>query len=205
MAGESMELARAVAIENSAAAHAAAVAAAAQDWPVVPLPSQQLQEHDAAELSDDDDDDDDAELSDDEGHGDDDVDVDDTPYPMRSRHFALSDIDGLIFERETNPLALRLARLREAYPRSGRLGAVGASAAAVGDLEKREFHAGDGGCGVTGCAICLEDFDDGEEVSVMPCARGHEFHPGCITKWLGRSKTCPLCRHELPAGGVVNH
>ncbi|KAL6642256.1 hypothetical protein ACP70R_020437 [Stipagrostis hirtigluma subsp. patula] len=89
----------------------------------------------------------------------------------------------------------------EAY-RNGGFGAVPASAAAVAGLEKKQaFRAagagGDGG-GVTGCAICLEDFEDGEEVSAMPCGRGHEFHPECISKWLGCSNMCPLCRHALP-------
>ncbi|KAL6624343.1 hypothetical protein ACP70R_031667 [Stipagrostis hirtigluma subsp. patula] len=87
----------------------------------------------------------------------------------------------------------------EAY-RDGGFGAVPASAAAVAGLEKQAFRAtgagGDGG--VTGCAICLEDLEDGEEVSAMPCGRGHEFHTECISKWLGCSNMCPLCRHALP-------
>jgi len=82
----------------------------------------------------------------------------------------------------------------------GGFGAVRpAPAAAVARLEKRTFHAGgNGGGGITECSICLRGFVDGEEVSVMPCPlRGHEFHPECITKWLGISSTCPLCRHGL--------
>ncbi|XP_021317076.1 RING-H2 finger protein ATL74 [Sorghum bicolor] len=82
---------------------------------------------------------------------------------------------------------------------------VPASDAAVASLEKQAFHAtaegrrdSDSECGVTGCAICLEEFEDGEEVTVMPCSRGHAFHSGCITEWLGKSNTCPLCRHALP-------
>jgi len=83
-------------------------------------------------------------------------------------------------------------------PDSG-FGAVPAPAAAVARLEKRiTFHAGGNGDDITECSICLRDFVDGEEVSVMPCPlRGHEFHPECITKWLGISSTCPLCRHGL--------
>ncbi|KAL6642254.1 hypothetical protein ACP70R_020435 [Stipagrostis hirtigluma subsp. patula] len=86
--------------------------------------------------------------------------------------------------------------------RNGGFGAVPASAAAVAGLEKHAVRAAGGdGCGGgddEGCAICLVDFEDGEEVSVMPCARGHEFHPGCIVDWLARSNMCPLCRHALP-------
>ncbi|CAO2147643.1 unnamed protein product [Urochloa humidicola] len=79
----------------------------------------------------------------------------------------------------------------------GGFGAVPASAAAVAGLEKRTFHTTNTG-GMDECAICFEDFEDGEEVSVMPCSHGHEFHDKCIAKWLGRSNTCPLCRHQLP-------
>ncbi|KAL6642255.1 hypothetical protein ACP70R_020436 [Stipagrostis hirtigluma subsp. patula] len=80
---------------------------------------------------------------------------------------------------------------------NGGLGAVAASAAAVAGLEKQTVRCGGGGGG-EGCAICLVDFEDGEEVSVMPCASGHEFHPDCIVEWLARSNMCPLCRHALP-------
>ena len=88
-----------------------------------------------------------------------------------------------------------LSRLRG----GGGFGAVPAPAAAVARLEKRTFNAGgNGGGGITECSNCLGGFVDGEVVSVMPCPlRGHEFHPECITKWLGISSTCPLCCHGL--------
>uniref|UniRef100_K3YCD2 RING-type domain-containing protein n=1 Tax=Setaria italica TaxID=4555 RepID=K3YCD2_SETIT len=51
----------------------------------------------------------------------------------------------------------------------------------------------------TCCSICLEDFEDAEDISVMPCSGGHEFHTNCVAKWLGQySNMCPLCRHALP-------
>lgn len=45
------------------------------------------------------------------------------------------------------------------------------------------------------CAICLEDFKVGVELTVMPCS--HKFHQSCATKWLERSLNCPLCRHAM--------
>ncbi|CAO2143276.1 unnamed protein product [Urochloa humidicola] len=94
----------------------------------------------------------------------------------------------------------------EAY-RNGGFGAVPAAAAAVANLGKRTFHFHDAGGGDDGsasrqsCSICLDDFEDGEEMSVMPCTGGHEFHTSCVTEWLGRySNVCPLCRHALPTG-----
>ena len=70
----------------------------------------------------------------------------------------------------------------------------------VAGLEKRVFDSAveagrDDGC--RGSAICLEDFQDGVEVAVMPCSGQHEFHPGCVANWLRRSNTCPICRHTL--------
>ncbi|PAN15857.2 hypothetical protein PAHAL_3G026200 [Panicum hallii] len=93
-----------------------------------------------------------------------------------------------------------IACLQEGANGGGGFGAVPASAAAVAALEKHTFHATEGCGGESECAICFEDFEDGEEVSVMPCAHGHEYHTTCITKSLGRSNMCSLCRHELPTG-----
>ncbi|KAF8673364.1 hypothetical protein HU200_048925 [Digitaria exilis] len=47
------------------------------------------------------------------------------------------------------------------------------------------------------CAICLHDMEaDDVKLRAMPCS--HIFHQNCIFKWLRRSATCPLCRHQLP-------
>ncbi|RWW69682.1 hypothetical protein BHE74_00022705 [Ensete ventricosum] len=45
------------------------------------------------------------------------------------------------------------------------------------------------------CAICLDNFEAGGEVGMMPRC-GHMFHPPCIKKWwlFADCKTCPLCR-----------
>ncbi|KAJ3065453.1 hypothetical protein HDU99_004161, partial [Rhizoclosmatium hyalinum] len=40
------------------------------------------------------------------------------------------------------------------------------------------------------CAICLMEFEDGEEVSGVPCL--HWFHEPCIKKWLQDSSVCPM-------------
>ncbi|RMZ81363.1 hypothetical protein DV738_g2249, partial [Chaetothyriales sp. CBS 135597] len=51
-----------------------------------------------------------------------------------------------------------------------------------------------------GCAICTEDFTQGEEMRVLPC--NHKFHPECVDPWLlNVSGTCPLCRIDLRAPG----
>ncbi|KAF8784001.1 hypothetical protein HU200_000042 [Digitaria exilis] len=86
----------------------------------------------------------------------------------------------------------------------GCTGTTPASAAAVARLERRRHDGGggtgdgdddDGGAEVR-CAICIGDFEVGDDLSVMPCS--HVFHEGCIAKWLARSRLCPCCRHALP-------
>ncbi|KAJ5994212.1 hypothetical protein N7451_009936 [Penicillium sp. IBT 35674x] len=44
------------------------------------------------------------------------------------------------------------------------------------------------------CAICLNPPELGGRVTTLPC--GHLFHYLCITQWLTRSTTCPLCRQD---------
>ncbi|XAR68786.1 hypothetical protein NMG60_11000152 [Bertholletia excelsa] len=47
--------------------------------------------------------------------------------------------------------------------------------------------------GVAECSICLGPFRDGEPVKVLPLCQ-HEFHSGCVDKWLQAKASCPLCR-----------
>lgn len=48
------------------------------------------------------------------------------------------------------------------------------------------------------CPICLDDFEDGADVKVLPCQ--HFFHVNCINPWLeGRSGRCPLCKQDAIA------
>ncbi|NWV24874.1 PJA2 ligase, partial [Origma solitaria] len=45
------------------------------------------------------------------------------------------------------------------------------------------------------CTICYSEYMEGEIVTELPCR--HLFHKPCITLWLQRSGTCPVCRHVL--------
>lgn len=40
------------------------------------------------------------------------------------------------------------------------------------------------------CAICLENFKEGERLRKLPC--GHAFHAPCVDNWLQRMPTCPM-------------
>ncbi|KAG2614868.1 RING-H2 finger protein ATL74-like [Panicum virgatum] len=128
------------------------------------------------------------------------------PVTQRLVLLALASLQQeVVVDAQISSLLLEAA---EAY-RDGGFGAVPADAAAVASLGKQTFRTaagagGDGGGSVTCtcCSVCLEDFEDGDEISVMPCSGGHGFHTNCIAEWLGRySNMCPLCRHALPTGG----
>ncbi|KAM0918117.1 hypothetical protein ACQ4PT_008772 [Festuca glaucescens] len=46
------------------------------------------------------------------------------------------------------------------------------------------------------CAVCLSEFEDEEQLRLLPeCS--HAFHPDCIGEWLAAHVTCPVCRRSL--------
>ncbi|XP_068638626.1 NEP1-interacting protein 2-like isoform X2 [Aristolochia californica] len=51
-------------------------------------------------------------------------------------------------------------------------------------------------CGETSCAICLQEYEEGETARKLPFCR-HFFHIACVDKWLLRQGSCPVCRQEI--------
>ncbi|NXN84774.1 PJA2 ligase, partial [Bombycilla garrulus] len=45
------------------------------------------------------------------------------------------------------------------------------------------------------CTICCSEYVEDEIITELPCH--HLFHKSCVTLWLQRSGTCPVCRHVL--------
>ncbi|XP_062222415.1 RING-H2 finger protein ATL8-like [Phragmites australis] len=46
------------------------------------------------------------------------------------------------------------------------------------------------------CAICLAEFEDGQDMRVLPQC-GHGFHAACVDTWLRAHSSCPSCRRVL--------
>ncbi|XP_047944654.1 RING-H2 finger protein ATL70-like [Salvia hispanica] len=70
----------------------------------------------------------------------------------------------------------------------------GLDAAAISAIPLYTYGgAGAGAAAAGGCAVCLGDYKEGEEVRLMPEC-GHVFHRSCIDPWLMIHPTCPVCR-----------
>lgn len=51
------------------------------------------------------------------------------------------------------------------------------------------------------CPICIVDFEEGDDLRVLPCEGHHRFHQQCVDPWLLElSSSCPLCRQ-----GTLRH
>jgi hypothetical protein len=50
------------------------------------------------------------------------------------------------------------------------------------------------------CAICLEDYQDGDRYISLPCL--HNFHSKCILKWMNVGNRCPKCNFELTINNI---
>lgn len=45
------------------------------------------------------------------------------------------------------------------------------------------------------CTICLEDFEDGMKIRILPCS--HRFMAECIDPWLVQQARCPVCKENI--------
>lgn len=49
------------------------------------------------------------------------------------------------------------------------------------------------------CAICLEDYNEGDKLRILPCS--HAYHEKCIDPWLmNNRRNCPLCKRKITFG-----
>lgn len=48
------------------------------------------------------------------------------------------------------------------------------------------------------CPICIVDFEEGDDLRMLPCEGNHVFHQQCVDPWLLElSSSCPICRHGM--------
>ncbi|CAI2376222.1 unnamed protein product [Moneuplotes crassus] len=47
------------------------------------------------------------------------------------------------------------------------------------------------------CSICLEKFNENDQLISLPCHDAHMFHPHCISDWSKVSEACPICRVRI--------
>ncbi|CAA7399313.1 unnamed protein product [Spirodela intermedia] len=45
------------------------------------------------------------------------------------------------------------------------------------------------------CVICQMGYKRGERQMILPCR--HRYHVGCISRWLGINRACPICLAEV--------
>ncbi|XP_030463206.2 E3 ubiquitin-protein ligase RING1 [Syzygium oleosum] len=73
---------------------------------------------------------------------------------------------------------------------------VGLDQSVIDFITAFEYKKGEGLIDGTECSVCLGEFEDGENLRLLPkCS--HAFHVPCIDTWLRSHKNCPLCRAPI--------
>lgn len=118
------------------------------------------------------------------------VDAENRPRSTRGPFITVRGPDG---EPTRLPLHSVLQMVRQQETRR----TAGAQEETIEALPTRQFH-GDAEARAgedTNCRICMEDFEEGDELRTLPCF--HLFHAKCVDQWLKVNSICPTCRHKI--------
>lgn len=75
-------------------------------------------------------------------------------------------------------------------------GGGGVEESLVKSMAVCRYRKGEGVMGITGCSVCLNEFQQDEFLRLLPkCC--HAFHVHCIDTWLQTHSNCPLCRANI--------
>lgn len=89
--------------------------------------------------------------------------------------------------RVSLPVVEPTPRMRRPLARAA-IADASTSSAAEGDLVPDAI-------GRETCPICIVDFEEGDDLRVLPCEGHHRFHQQCVDQWLLElSGSCPICR-----------
>lgn len=47
------------------------------------------------------------------------------------------------------------------------------------------------------CSICLADYEEGDDIVIIPCKHIHHIH--CLSRWLDQRQSCPMCKQSFSA------
>jgi len=89
--------------------------------------------------------------------------------------------------RATSPLSDETVAESDLQPLPGSSSQPDSNAEAIPDAIGRET-----------CPICIVDFEEGDDLRILPCDGSHCFHQSCVDPWLLELSTaCPICRHDF--------
>lgn len=71
-----------------------------------------------------------------------------------------------------------------------------ASEQVIGNLFETRISQADLECdGNRECCVCFVEYEVGRHACRLPC--GHIFHRSCVSEWLRKKCSCPVCRYEM--------